>query len=436
MLLALLLAAAPGLPADIVLKTETQTFGATHEFAILDGRIWWRARGKKEWALLPPDGLPAPKGRLEALKELTAELPLAPQPFERPKRVVRLSADGDNLISVSDEGRIHYTKVSTLEWTDVWGPPALKGPLEVKEVLRGLAMSHRKTAYEDIDGNPHPVSAGVTTLYALSKDGRSLTFADPWLPPKFDHALCLPRQGAMIAAALAASASTIFVMDESGRSYTRLADFDTLGQDPALPYSYAREKRRGVKSVVRTLPAEDWKEQPKIPGAHTTRITIVQTGEGKAARELRVEGEDGYWSKPIDAAAWKFESRPGLPKTAPRAVANATVDGPTRPVVTKPAANAGITAALGPFDPLCPPTTLTLAKGNDTVKATLHWHPTIDGRLVGAVLAPEKKNALAREIFGAKAFVEIWLEVDADEIELHPLLPGGGLPPFDFAKGN
>ncbi len=222
------------LPSQVDLKTETATFSAAHEVALDEGRLWWRPRGTRTWSLLPPDGLPAPRGRLEALKELVADLPLAPAAFSRPARIVRLAADGDNLLAVDDNGIGYYTKLSTLDWVDVWGPTGLKAPLRIDEGVQAFAMSHRKIPYEDLDGNPHPVTAGVTTVYALLDQGRRLSYADPWLPAGWTRSLCLPERNTFIATSLSASASTLFVMDASGRAFTRLADFDTVGDDPAL----------------------------------------------------------------------------------------------------------------------------------------------------------------------------------------------------------
>lgn len=46
------------LPERVTLKTPTETFTATHELAVREGRLWWRRHGQR-WALLPPDGVPA-----------------------------------------------------------------------------------------------------------------------------------------------------------------------------------------------------------------------------------------------------------------------------------------------------------------------------------------------------------------------------------------
>lgn len=382
----LVIAALP--QGELTLKSETATFGARWDVALEDGRLYWRPRGTSSWTLMPPDGLPAPAGRLEALKELAADLPLAPEPFIRPARLVRLSADGDNLLAVSDTGVGYYTKLSTLEWTDVWGPVGRRAPLRIDPSITAFAMSHRKIPYEDLDGNPHPVTAGVTTVYSLHDEGRRLAYADPWLPPGWARSLCLPERNTFVASALSASASTIFVMDATGRSFTRLADFDTIGDDPALPSSWTRARRRGAEAVVRTLPGEPWRAQPPIPGRHGLRLTIVQTGTTNQDRLLRVEGDGGSWEKPITAPSWTFvrsEGRlekavqPGTPPTQPLRQARWTSE---QKIL-------GAALVLDEFDLDCSPAVLRV--GDEAFP--LHFHGGLDVETrVGALFLPKRRS--------------------------------------------
>lgn len=401
-----LLAAAPDLPQRLELKSPTEAFGADYDLALREGKLWWRARPGGAWQVLPPDGLPAPKGRGRSA-------------FKPPAALAALSADGDNLVALTAEGAVYYTKLSTLEWTDAWGPPGLKGPLVVEPGAR-VAMSHRKIPYRDLDGNPHPVTAGVTTLYALSADGRTLAYADPWLPPTWDHRLCLPLRGRFVAAALAASASTVLVMDASGRAFTRLADFDTVGDDPALPYSYARERRSGPRSVVRTLPGEDWREQPRVPGPHTARLTLVQDGRGNADRELRVEGEGGYWAKHLEEPRWQFV-KTGAARGGALVDARAAPLGPDQDRTLASAQKLlGAAASLERFNPDCAPATLKLTRDGETVALELHFHGGLEvveqkeRRFKGALLLPEGKGALLdalRAWASGRGFLEVEVRV-------------------------
>ncbi len=420
--LALALAAGPGLPDTLFFKTPERTFSEKFDIALVDGRLWWKPRDKRAdaWARIPPDGLPMPKGRLEAIKELTQDLPLAPQPFVRPTKLVSISADGDNLVALSSESAFFYTKLSSgFDWTSVWGPPSLQKPLKLDVLHRAYAMSHRKGPYEDIDGNSHPATAGVSTLYALLADGLSLRFADPWLPADFTHSLCLPKKGRFLAANMAAAGSTLFVIDGGGQMFTRLADFDTVGDDPALPYSYTREKRRNVRSVIRTLPGEDWREQPPISGPHTLKISIVQTGQGNAARELRVEGDGGYWSKEIYAKTWKWIAT-GIAAPDAYEKRDPQTEGPVKDrTLTAPHAQ------LADFNPDCSPATLKW-KG---ATIPLHFHGTLavipseTRKLEGALLL----DAAQRKLLGESAVVEVSLEVSPTEVRLTekgPPVPG------------
>ncbi|MFT3711659.1 MAG: hypothetical protein QM817_28815 [Archangium sp.] len=416
-----------GLPDAVIIDTPTEATTSTHDIAVRDGILWWRKHGQP-WTILPPDGLPAPRGRLEALKELTSDVPLAPMPFRRPTSIERISADGDNLIAVSPEGRVYYVKLSTLEWVDVWGPQPIAAPLSVKG-LDAFAMSHRKIPYEDLDGNPHPISAGVTTLYALRGGGTQLVYADPWLPPNFERVMCLPERGVFVASSLAASASTLFVMDTAGRSFTRLVDFDIHGDNPALPYSYAREKRTGPKSVVRTLPAPEWVSQPPIPGKHTLRIGIEQNGSTNADRELRVEGDGGWWRKRIVDPRWLFV-KGELPE--PRGASIKIGPPPRSPKSdgTLVASNPwpGTRVTLENWNPLCPPARVKIEAAGETLMLELPFHyglsqGTDEARsLDGALLLPKQGKGTWLKTLRVAAlgadFLEVKLEVTREGVHL------------------
>ena len=80
-------------------------------------------------------------------------------------------------LTVSDLDRGHF---ATHALTIARHPSETDERMMVR--VLAFAMSHRKIPYEDLDGNPHPVTAGVTTVYALLEQGRRLSYADPWLP--------------------------------------------------------------------------------------------------------------------------------------------------------------------------------------------------------------------------------------------------------------
>ena len=417
-LVALLLLAPPLLPDRIAIKSTTRSFTASHYLALEDGRLWWRPNpettGRKEaWAMVPPDGLPIAHGRLESLKELAANLPLAPDVFVRPQKLVELTADGENVIVVSDDGLVYYAKLPAMEWTNVWGPAGFKKPLKLDFIHRGLAISHRKMPYEDIDGNPHPVTVGVTTFYALSGDGKTLTYTDPWLPANFGKRLCLPLHNQFIGASLSASASTLFVIDAAGRGFTRLADFDTIGLDPTMIYSWERAKRTGLKGMIRSLPPEDWAAQPPLPGKATTRITILQNGTGNAARELRVEGEGGYYTKAIRAPAWEFV------KTSEKMIGNLLDPLALPPVAELPPVFTGllqdIDLELRDFDVNCSPAKVKMTRGKEVLDLELHFHG--DGeKLKGALIFSAATSPKALQMLEGKRWAAVEIEVAFDAI--------------------
>jgi hypothetical protein len=417
-LLALLLLAPPVLPDRIAVKTPTRSFTASHYLALEDGRLWWRANpettGRKEtWSLVPPDGLPIGTGRLEAVKELIANVTGGPDSFVRPTRLVELTADGDNVIVVGDDGTVFYAKLPGLEWTNVWGPAGFKKPLKIDFLHRGLAISHRKGPYEDIDGNSHPVTVGVTTFYALSGDGRTLSYTDPWLPANFGHQLCLPLHGQWVGAGLSASASTIFVIDSAGRGFTRLADFDTIGLDPTMVYSWEREKRSGLKAVIRSLPPEDWVAQPPLPGKATNRITVLQTGPGNAARELRVEGEGGYYRKAIRAPAWEFV------QTGEKAT-GVWADPPAIPPAPEPAPVLrgllkDIDLELRDFDVHCSPAKVRMTKGKEVLDLELHFRGEGE-HLKGALIFVAATSPNALKMLEGKKWAAVEIDASFDTV--------------------
>jgi hypothetical protein len=181
--------------------------------------------------------------------------------------------------------------------------------------------------YEDIFGNQHHNgSMEIATIYVLLEDGQEICYGDPGLSSDFSRNFIGPERGAFKAASLSASASTIFLINEAGEMYTRLVDFDTVGCDPMLfKYTYIPYKSDlpGTDYFSNLnewgLPAEDWRQQPRIPlagkAAVTRHITILQNGHGNEARELRVagfneEGKTGFWTKQIFDDSWKFTEAP------------------------------------------------------------------------------------------------------------------------------
>ncbi|MDR2398768.1 MAG: hypothetical protein LBD74_08430 [Spirochaetaceae bacterium] len=314
-------------PEAVYIKTRTQTFNAYHYYILRDGLIWYkridRAADPPVWRLFDKTGLP--------------HNPWRPG-FNKPKRIAELSADADELVALSDEGGFyrycfdkniaHKSNV----WLDLQGwPYAEQLYLDGRTAKnRSWALGKRNAQvlyYEDPFGNQHHNGTmEIATTYVLLEDGQEICYADTGLPVDFSRNYIGPERGAFKAVSLSASASKMFVINDAGEMYTRLADFDTIGCDPMLfKYTYRpyQSDLPGTNYLSNLnewgLPAEDWRPQPRIPltgrATLTRHITILQNGQGNGARELRVagwnpQGKTGYWSKGIFDDTWTFKAAP------------------------------------------------------------------------------------------------------------------------------
>ena len=426
------------LPEQIALKSATQSFTHEYDVSILGGKIWYKpkaepAGGSPQWMLLGKTGLP----------DDDSSLHIGLDKFDSPSTVTQLSADGDNLIAIGNDGFVYYMKWGTRKWVNKWGMPLSK-KLRLPENIRSWSISHRgpfSGGYNDIDGNFHPVSAGVTTLYILSEDGLKIHYADPWLPADFSYQICGPLRNRFRARALSASSSTLFVISDAGDMYTRLADFDTLGHNPFLAYSYERRVRDIPKEKdVRTLPPEEWKKQPAIPlhqGRISSAITIFQTGKGNESRELRVEGVNGkgahgFFSKRIHDEAWRF-TQTDLPLQKPLLSSKSGVSdlGPNLDQSLTGRLHLGralkaveYNIKLKDFNPLCSGATLVVVLGAEEVGFPFLTVASsqMDRDMNGAITLPEGVKAKAmnnkvlqafiRNMFGGKDFLKIRLNID------------------------
>ena len=305
-------------PDSIFIKTQTQTFSFEYDFLLNDGKIYYKKRDEssEQWKLFQKTGLPF------SLKN----------EFESPKKIVEIAADADVLYAFSEEGKLFrvYTKKIThykpFEWIDYFGWPK-KLPLyqnsSVKNKKNWTIGSSRKDVlfYEDALGNQHNYGPlGVETITFLCEDGKTLRYCDPACPSDFSHTFKNPENGNFIAENLQASASTFFIISKTGKMYTRLVDYNTVGSNPMLyDYSYneihSDLKGSDAKSntTVWFLPNEDWKIQPELPfGSKGTKfITIIQTGSGNYERELRIaalspDEKTGFYHKKINDLEWQF----------------------------------------------------------------------------------------------------------------------------------
>lgn len=305
-------------PDSIFIKTQTQTFSFEYDFLLNDGKIYYKKRDEssEQWKLFQKTGLPF------SLKN----------EFESPEKIVEIAADADVLYAFSEEGKLFrvYTKKIThykpFEWIDYFGWPK-KLPLyqnsSVKNKKNWTIGSSRKDVlfYEDALGNQHNYGPlGVETITFLCEDGKTLRYCDPACPSDFSHTFKNPENGNFIAENLQASASTFFIISKTGKMYTRLVDYNTVGSNPMLyDYSYneihsdLKGSDANSNTTVWFLPNEDWKIQPELPfGSKGTKfITIIQTGSGNYERELRIaalspDEKTGFYHKKINDLEWQF----------------------------------------------------------------------------------------------------------------------------------
>ena len=347
------------LPDKIFIKTPTRAFTVDYYFALYNGKIYYKRNQdiinnkiiynklqnqdpKKfnEWKLLEPDGIPG--------SDNNNGIPGLPNPrkgrtknFKVPEKIIEISADNSMLLALSDKNYFYYCYLNdgskfykTKGWTDRWGSP--KKELFYLEKFKIWDVGRRSEKiewFEDPDGYKRSYSGfGLSTLYALSKDGRDIYFVDNGMPQSFHDIIAGPVNGEFIAENMSVSGDTIFLIDKYGNMYTRLADFDTIGDDVMLyKYTYRSlplPKNNSGKSFEATqfgkeftkiavkLPCEPWRKQEIIPLKNkakiTNKITILTTDKGNAGRELRVAGFDengnrGYYYKNIFAKEWSFK---------------------------------------------------------------------------------------------------------------------------------
>ncbi|MDR3191494.1 MAG: hypothetical protein LBT87_00335 [Treponema sp.] len=314
-------------PEAVYIKTRTQTFNTYHYYTLHEGLIWYKSRDPKkeplDWTLFQKTGLPRDPWKVG---------------FNKPERIVEISADADELAALSDEGgfyRFCFDVIITRKnnvWFDRQGWPIEEQLFLDTRTVSKLAWALGKRNgqvlyYEDPFGNQHHNGTQeIATTYVLLEDGQEIAYADTGLRSDFSRNYIGPERGAFKAAALSASASTMFVMNDAGEMYTRIADFDIVGCDPMLfKYTYIPYKSEipGTNYFSNLtewgLPSEDWRAQPPIPlggkAALSRHLTILQNGQGNGARELRVaglngEGKTGYWTKAIFGESWIFRTVP------------------------------------------------------------------------------------------------------------------------------
>jgi len=312
--------------SHVAAETATQDLNHLNEFVINAGHVWVKRIGapKEAWQPIYFDSMGE-------------------------RKPVAISVDGANLTVCDDKGELHYKKVlletprlkeddqyafadtsSTLNWKERWFTlPLLHRIVNIwtgkRLVLpkdaRAWSISHRgqfNLYLEDAVKRHHLVETGVTTLYVLDGNGRDIHLHDPWSPSYLEVVLPVPETPTTTFDAInmnAASSTLMIIGYENGTNlkvYTQLADIDSLGWNPGIRYSYNAKEPDWLSRV---LPLEGWQEHalPPLNGkaSISQEITILQTGIGNEAREMRIvgtneEGIAGFYHKALTTKEWSF----------------------------------------------------------------------------------------------------------------------------------
>ena len=365
--------APPGLlPDRVYLRTPTESFNRLYEFATREGTIYGRVRDSDgPWRELP--------------------LPLC---FAG--RVASISLDDDELIALDTANRVYtmdnaLKDASQFNWTSRWGTPFWTGPgytlPHVKAWSWSVISPLEDHNWTDPAGNRTAVGSGkVSHIWGLRRGGRRLTFWDPWLPLDQSYEMCGPHRGRFRSANLSASGSFVFLIGRHGDLFTRLYDFDISGHDAIFfNYSYENQRGKGDGAPIQ-LPAARWVEQPKIPGAITSQISINKVGVDAIHRILRVEGRrrghTGYWERDVAAPradGWTFHPT-GAPLTG-KPLRNPPGDTSARGLGRSEnrryrMRGDGTRGTLRDYNVYCSPSHLTLREGGKVKHLLLH---TVDG---------------------------------------------------------
>ncbi|GAB1483567.1 hypothetical protein MASR2M78_23830 [Treponema sp.] len=97
-------------------------------------------------------------------------------------------------------------------------------------------MITRAKNTDDQNGNKFSVFVG--SIFILSTEGTTIHIADPWTPADWGYQIATPARGRFIARNISASGSLVFIIDDYGNMFTKHVDFDVIGANPTLRYTY------------------------------------------------------------------------------------------------------------------------------------------------------------------------------------------------------
>ncbi len=202
---------------------------------------------------------------------------------------------------------------------------------------RGL---HFTNPYTDVDSyygdGTSKIAHGVTiTLGVIPAHGHTIQDWDTGLPPDLHRGFLTPDRGRVQARRVAQAGSVWLVLgyDRYGMPglYKRTRNYETHGACIGMKHSCEPKEAApdstqviiDLGDAVRTIPLEGWSQIafPHLEGLAciTDRMSVHCTGEGDAAREIRLEGRDesgriGFYFKTLHQSWWSFRvtSAPAL----------------------------------------------------------------------------------------------------------------------------
>lgn len=320
----------------IMVKSATQTMNHVNEYVIENGLLWTKpiGAGADAWKPMYFDGI------------------------ESNTKPISLSADGGRLFVLDDKHQIHtklalkeswigeqyyYTDLSfdPSSWSDSWCTMPVLGP--IIGLLFGKRLSIPEGTmwatfdrgvfnqyFEDAANRKIPDPSGSAGLFETKEKAPAAGLYDVWVPATLGVPFSMPGSSRepFKLVAFSVSASTMMALGYSEtqaegtiirhlRLYTQLNDIDTMGDNPLTTYTYSEGT---VSPDGQVLPLPSWREHG-LPDATTDlvsvtkQITILQTGQGNNARELRIMGRDprgfpGMYVKRITDMNWGFVPLP------------------------------------------------------------------------------------------------------------------------------
>lgn len=303
--------AVPELPDEVYFKTSTESFNERYFFMLVNNALYVKRREDL-------DGSPSAWNRIDKYQ-------MSASSKEEDKilalQIDQINVDGKKVQIIYDD-KIYSCNTGLADYSDWiwdcnWGFPFSFGPgIALPQKYRGWSVSSSDpdTQKYQTDQNGNKFSVFVGSIYILSEDGTLIYLADPWTPADWGYRIATPMRGRFIARNISASGSVVFLLNDYGDMFTKHVDFDVIGANPTLRYTYETiPVHEGIfhREHPRKLPIADWKRQPRIDGKISDKITIYTTGEGEDARSLRVEGWDaegntGFFEKSLTAGEWNF----------------------------------------------------------------------------------------------------------------------------------